>query len=53
MRVTIARSAEIDLLEGFVFYEEQHADVGEYFLNSLSADIDALSLYAGSHGLTK
>lgn len=46
MKVTIARSAEIDLLGGFVFYEEQQTDVGEYFLDSLFADIGALSLYA-------
>jgi plasmid stabilization system protein ParE len=49
MKVTIARSAEIDLLEGFVFYEEQQTDVGEYFLDSLFSDIDSLSLYAGIH----
>jgi plasmid stabilization system protein ParE len=47
--VRIARSAETDLLEGYVFYERQQAGVGEYFLDSLYADIDALALYAGIH----
>ncbi len=47
--VRIARSAEADLLEGFVFYERQQAGVGDYFLDSLYADIDALALYAGIH----
>jgi plasmid stabilization system protein ParE len=47
--VQIALSAETDLLEGYVFYERQQADVGDYFLDSLFAEIDALTLYAGVH----
>lgn len=49
MQVRIARSAETDLLEGYAFYEEQLAGIGEYFLDSLFADIDALALFAGIH----
>ena len=49
VRVQIARSAETDLLEGYVFYEQQQAGIGDYFLDSLSADIDALALSAGVH----
>lgn len=49
MRVIITRGAETDLLEGYAFYEAQQAGVGEYFLDSLFADIDALTLYAGIH----
>ncbi len=49
MQVRIARSAETDLLEGYAFYEEQQAGIGEYFLDSLFADIDALALVAGIH----
>lgn len=49
MQVRIARSAETDLLEGYAFYEEQQAGIGDYFLDSLFADIDALALYAGIH----
>lgn len=41
--------AEADLLEGYVFYERQQAGVGDYFLDSLYAEIDALALYAGIH----
>ncbi len=47
--VRIARSAEADLLEGYVFYERQQAGVSDYFLDSVYADIDALDLYAGIH----
>lgn len=49
MKVRITRSAETDLLEGYAFYEEQQAGIGEYFLDSLFADIDALTLFAGIH----
>lgn len=49
MRVLIARSAETDLLEGYAFYERQQAGIGDYFLDSLFADIDALTLFAGIH----
>lgn len=49
MQVRITRSAEIDLLDGFVFYEKQQSGIGDYFLDSLFADIDALALYAGIH----
>ena len=36
-QVQIARSAETDLLEGYVFYEQQQAGIGEYFLDSLAS----------------
>lgn len=32
-----------------VFYEKQGSGVGEYFFDSLFADIDSLVLYAGIH----
>ncbi len=49
MQVRVTRSAETDLLAGYAFYEEQQAGIGDYFLDSLFADIDALALYAGIH----
>ena len=49
MQVSITRSAQADLLEGFAFYEEQQAAIGEYFLDSLFPDIDALALFGGIH----
>jgi len=48
-QVRIARAAETDLLQGYAFYEQQQTSVGDYFFDSLSADIDALALYAGIH----
>ena len=38
-----------DLLEGKRFYEKQAENLGDYFLNSLFADIDSLVLYGGIH----
>lgn len=51
MKVEILDEAEQDLIEGFRFYEAQAAGLGDYFLDSLSADIDSLRLYAGIHPL--
>ena len=49
MKVALSATAEQDLLDGFLFYEQQQQDLGEYFLDSLFADIDALTLFAGVH----
>ncbi|MDD5030167.1 MAG: type II toxin-antitoxin system RelE/ParE family toxin [Rhodoferax sp.] len=49
MKVVLSSSAEQDLMDGFNFYERQQQNLGEYFLNSLFADIDSLTLFAGIH----
>ena len=49
MRVRISAGAEADLLDGHAFYESQQAGLGAYFLDALTADIDALQLFAGVH----
>jgi plasmid stabilization system protein ParE len=49
MRLRVARLAEEDLINGFRYYARRQEGLGDYFLDSLSADIDALSLYAGIH----
>ena len=51
MRVRVLESAKEHLVEGFQFYEEQAPGIGTYFLDSLFADIDSLSLYGGIHSL--
>ena len=51
MKIRILREAEQDLLDGFLFYEQQEEGVGEYFLDSLFSDIDSLYLYAGIHAV--
>jgi len=40
MQIRLSQSAETDLLNGFNFYERQQSGLGDYFLDSLCADID-------------
>lgn len=47
MTVEIIDPAKNDLADGFEFYERQRRGLGDYFLDSLFADIDSLILYAG------
>ena len=49
MRIRILDEAEQDLIDGFRFYEVQDRGLGDYFLDSLSSDIDSLHIYAGVH----
>jgi len=49
MRIRILHDAELDLLDGYSFYEMQSPGLGDYFLDSLSSDIQSLLLFARSH----
>jgi len=49
MKIKISEAAEQDLIEGHRFYERQSAGLGDYFLDSVLADIESLHLYAGIH----
>jgi hypothetical protein len=49
MIVQISSDAELDILEGYRFYEDQSPGLGEYFRDSVLADIDALAFFAGIH----
>jgi plasmid stabilization system protein ParE len=51
MSIRILDEAEQDLVDGFRFYDLQAEDLGDYFLDSLFADIDSLHLYAGVHSI--
>jgi len=51
MNVRILDEAEQDLVDGFRFYEMTDEGLGDYFLDSLFADIDSLHLYAGIHSV--
>lgn len=53
MRVRVLPSAKKDLRRGIQFYEKQEAGLGEYFLDSLSADIDSLQWHAGIHPIRR
>lgn len=49
MKVRLLRPALEDLASARAFYDRQEIGIGDYFLNSLSADIDSLALYGGIH----
>ena len=49
MRVRILTSALKDLEYGRAFYEGQGEGLGDYFFDSVFADIDSLALYGGIH----
>ena len=49
MRLRILQSALGDLDRGREFYAQHGEELGDYFLDSVFADIDALALYAGIH----
>lgn len=47
MKVLILPEAVADLTDGYLFYEACEEGVGEYFLDSLSADIRSLRIFKG------
>ena len=49
MKIRILDEAEQDLIDRVLFYEAQDPGLGDYFLDSLSADIDSLQLFGGIH----
>ena len=51
MKVQILPSAAEDLRKGRDFYNQLGKGFGEYFLDSLFADIDSLILYGGIHSV--
>jgi plasmid stabilization system protein ParE len=51
MKIKILKSAQADLLGGYRFYERQKKGLGNYFLDSLSSDIESLKIFAGIHSI--
>ena len=49
MKLEILDAAEQDLINGFNFYEIQSPGLGQYFLDSIYADIESLLIYRGIH----
>ncbi len=49
MRIEVLDQAELDLIDGFRFYEDQQPGLGSYFLANLYADIESLRIHAGVH----
>ena len=49
MTVCISSDAELDILDGFRFYEDQSDGLGDYFRDSIIADINSLNFFEGIH----
>lgn len=49
MHIEILDEAQEDIIEGTLFYESQQYGAGDYFIESISSDIESLYLYAGIH----
>lgn len=49
MRIQILDRAELDLVAGFHFYEDQKIGLGSYFLANLFSDIESLRIFGGIH----
>lgn len=49
MQIDISDDAELDIVDGYWFYEFQEPGVGDYFRSSIYAEIDSLVVHGGSH----
>ena len=49
MKVRISSEAELDLADGYWFYENQVAGLGDKFREQLKRDIRSLEIDGGSH----
>lgn len=49
MMIRLSAAAEQQLRVGYRFYERQTEGLGDYFLDSLMADIESLRIHAGVH----
>jgi hypothetical protein len=47
--VVVLQEAGDDLAAGRTFYDQMESGVGDYFWDSLIADIESLSIFAGIH----
>ena len=47
--VVLLKEIANDLNDGKAFYDHREAGVGDYFYDSLVADIESLIIYAGIH----
>jgi len=49
VNIRLLDQAEHDLVNGAAFYDGQQQGLGDYFIDSVIADIESLKLYAGIH----
>lgn len=49
MKIRLLETAKEDLRQGWRFYERVAIGLGEYYLESIQADVRSLNIYAGIH----
>ena len=49
MKIQILDQARQDLVDSYRFYENQGVGLGDYFLDSVYAEIESLIIHAGIH----
>lgn len=49
MNILITTEAEVHIAKAMSFYESQKDGLGNYFLDSISSDIESLQIYYGIH----
>ncbi len=51
MRIELSSFAQRQLQAGYRFYESQSEGLGDYFLDSMMADVESLHIHAGVHAV--
>ncbi|MCQ2368073.1 MAG: type II toxin-antitoxin system RelE/ParE family toxin [Kiritimatiellae bacterium] len=49
MRVKFSKSAHLDIVDGWHFYNSQQEGLGDYFSDTIYSEAGSLALYAGIH----
>jgi plasmid stabilization system protein ParE len=49
VKIVVLAQAKEDIFDGYVFYERQQTGIGDYYIDSISADIESLLLHHGYH----
>ncbi len=53
MEIRLLETAKEDLREGWKFYDRNAAGLGDFFLDSIQADVRSLKVYAGIHEMSE
>jgi len=53
VEIRLLESAKEDLREGWKFYEQNAAGLGDYFLDCMNVDVQSLKVFAGIHEMSE
>jgi|GEM_PF-3814180 len=49
MKIEISAGTEADVADGYLFYERQSIELGDYFRSCIFVDIESLRYFRGIH----